>query len=115
MSTECIFCKIIAGSLTSNIVHEDNKILAFEDVNPQAPVHHLIVPKEHIPTINDLLTEHNELIGQLFQVAKTLAKKHHIAENGYRVVMNCNEKGGQAVYHIHLHLLGDRQMHWPPG
>ena len=115
MNTECIFCKIIEGKLASNVTYEDELVIAFEDVNPQAPVHQLIVPKEHIATINDLLADHNHLIGHMFQTAKKLAKDYHIDIDGYRVVMNCNEKGGQAVYHIHLHLLGDRQMHWPPG
>jgi histidine triad (HIT) family protein len=113
--TDCLFCKIVARSIPSNIVFEDDNVLAFEDINPKAPVHILIIPKLHIATINDISSEHDALIGQMYLAAKTIAKEKLIADDGYRVVMNCNKHGGQEVYHIHLHLLGGKQLTWPPG
>lgn len=110
-----LFLKIINREIPADIVYETEQILAFRDINPQAPVHILIIPKEHIRTMNDMDPEHTEMAGKLFLVAAELARKEGIAEEGYRVVMNCNRAGGQAVYHIHLHLLGGRQMGWPPG
>lgn len=110
-----LFLKIVSREIPADIVYETDEILAFRDINPQAPVHILIIPKEHIKTINDLETEHAGVAGKLFLVAAELAKREGIADEGYRVVMNCNSAGGQAVYHIHLHLLGGRQMGWPPG
>jgi histidine triad (HIT) family protein len=114
MSDE-LFLKIINREIPAKIVYETDDILAFRDVNPQAPIHVLIIPKEHIRTLNDLQSEHAEMAGKLFLVAAEIAKNEGIEEEGYRVVMNCNKAGGQAVYHIHLHLLGGRQMSWPPG
>jgi len=113
--TDDLFLKIINRQIPAEIVYETEDILAFRDINPQAPYHVLIIPKEHIPTINDVAQDHAELIGRMFLVAAELAEQEGIAEDGYRVVMNCNKAGGQAVYHIHLHLLGGRQMNWPPG
>ena len=110
-----LFLKIIERKIPADIVYETDDVLAFRDINPQAPVHILIIPKEPIRTINDLEPKHKEMIGELYLVAAELAKRENIAEEGYRVVMNCNKAGGQAVYHIHLHLLGGRQMGWPPG
>jgi histidine triad (HIT) family protein len=110
-----LFLKIINREIPADIIYETDEILAFRDVNPQAPVHVLIIPKEHIRTMNDLESEHAEMAGKLFLVAAEIARNEGIAEEGYRVVMNCNRAGGQAVYHIHLHLLGGRQMGWPPG
>ena len=110
-----LFLKIINREIPADIVHETDSILAFRDVNPQAPLHLLIIPKEQISTMNDLETHHAELVGEMFLAAAELAKKEGVAEDGYRVVMNCNRAGGQAVYHIHLHLLAGRQMGWPPG
>jgi histidine triad (HIT) family protein len=110
-----LFLKIINREIPADIVYETNEILAFRDINPQAPVHILIIPKEQIETINDLEAEHAEMVGKLFLVAAELAASEGIADEGYRVAMNCNQNGGQAVYHIHLHLLGGRQMSWPPG
>lgn len=112
---DCLFCKIAEHAIPSNIVYEDDLVLAFDDIAPQAPIHKLIIPKQHITTMNDLTTEHNLLLGHMLQVSRNLAAELEIAEDGYRVVMNCNSGGGQAVYHIHLHLLGGRQMQWPPG
>ncbi len=110
-----LFLKIINREIPADIVYENDEILAFRDVNPQAPYHILIIPKQPIRTINDLEPKHSELVGRLFLVAAELADLEGISEDGYRVVMNCNRAGGQAVYHIHLHLLGGRQMGWPPG
>lgn len=113
--SDCLFCKIVEQSIPSNIVFEDVNVLAFEDINPKAPVHILIIPKQHIPTINDIKPEHDALVGQLYLAANKIAKEKSIADDGYRVVMNCNRHGGQEVYHIHLHLLGGKQLTWPPG
>lgn len=112
---DCLFCKIANHELESQLVFEDDRVVAFHDIDPKAPTHILIIPKEHISTANDLTPEHNALVGHMFQVAKQLAKENDIDEEGYRLLMNCNEGGGQAVFHIHLHLLGGRQMQWPPG
>lgn len=110
-----LFLKIINREIPADIIYETEDVLAFRDINPQAPLHALIIPKEHIRTINDLDSSHAELVGKLFLAASEIARNEGIAEDGYRVVMNCNEAGGQAVYHIHLHILGGRQMGWPPG
>lgn len=112
---ECLFCKIVEGTLQSNIIYEDDTILAFDDIRPQAPYHKLIIPKKHIATMNDLTEQDSALIAHMILTAKQLAKKEEISEKGYRLLFNCNNQGGQEVYHIHLHLLGGRQMHWPPG
>jgi histidine triad (HIT) family protein len=111
----CIFCKIAEKNLPSKIVYEDEKSLAFEDINPQAPIHILIIPRKHIPTVLDISDDDRDLIGHLFQVANKVAKERGIADRGFRLVMNCNSEAGQTVYHLHLHLLGGRSMHWPPG
>jgi histidine triad (HIT) family protein len=104
---------MVAGEIKPDVVFEDDTILAFRDINPQAPVHILVIPKVHIATLNDL--EDTLLAGQLLQTAAKLAKQEGLFEEGYRTVFNCNRKGGQEVYHLHLHLLGGRQMTWPPG
>jgi len=101
--------------MPARIVYEDERCVAFEDINPQAPVHILIVPREHIPTLNDIKDEHKELIGHLSTVATKIAAEREIQDRGYRVVINCNPQGGQMVYHLHIHVLGGRQMTWPPG
>jgi len=111
--TDCLFCKMVAGVINPDIVFEDENVLAFRDINPQAPVHILIIPKRHIAILNDL--DDTLLAGQILQTAVKLAKQEGIAETGYRTVFNCNRHGGQDVYHLHLHLLGGRQMTWPPG
>lgn len=110
-----LFLKIINREIPADIVYETEDVLAFRDINPQAPTHVLIIPKEHIRTINDIDPDNAELVGKLFLAAAELAQREGISDDGYRVVMNCNHAGGQAVYHIHLHLLGGRQMEWPPG
>jgi len=108
----CLFCKIIKGEIKSNIKHEDETTLAFSDINPQAPVHILVVPKQHVSGLNDAS---DEMVAQCISAAKKIARDMQIAELGYRVVINCNGLGGQEVYHLHVHLLGGRQMKWPPG
>jgi len=112
---DCLFCRIINKTTPSRGVYEDERVYAFEDINPQAPVHILVVPKKHIPTILDASPDENNLIGHMFQVANTIARKRGIDKRGFRLVMNCNHESGQTVFHIHLHLLGGRPMHWPPG
>ena len=102
----CIFCKIVNGEIPAKVVYEDEKVMAFHDINPQAPVHILVIPKEHIPTVNDITEEQKELIGHIFTVIKQIAKEMGIAESGYRVLVNCNRDGGQEIYHLHFHLLG---------
>lgn len=111
----CIFCKIVQGIIPSDKVYEDDKVLAFKDINPGAPVHLLIIPKLHIGSVNELNEEHKELIGHIFIIAKKLAKELGVDESGYRIVNNCGEDGGQTVQHIHFHLLGGRSLNWPPG
>ena len=106
---DCIFCKIIKGEIPSNKVYEDDEILAFKDINPIAPVHILIIPKKHIESANDISKEDELLIGKIFTVIKKLAKEHNL-ENGYRIVNNCGEDGGQEVKHLHFHLLGGRKL-----
>jgi histidine triad (HIT) family protein len=114
MST--IFSKIINREIPADIVYETDNVLAFRDINPQAPVHILIIPKIEIPKVTDIKSsEHAELLGEMYDVANKLAKEEGIAEDGFRLVMNCGNNGGQEVYHLHMHLLGGRQMQWPPG
>jgi histidine triad (HIT) family protein len=110
-----IFAKIMRGEIPSNKVLETDHVYAFEDINPQAPIHILIIPKEEVATVNDFGEEHKDLIGEIFLAAQKIAKDKGIAEDGYRLVFNCNRHGGQEVYHVHLHLLGGRPMKWPPG
>jgi len=112
---DCIFCSIIAGDMEADVVYKDEQVVAFRDINPQAPVHLLIVPRKHIPHLTQLEQKDNELIGHIFQVANDLAAKESLAERGFRVVANCKDEGGQSVDHIHFHLLGGRQLDWPPG
>lgn len=115
MTVECLFCKMVSGQIKPNTVYEDNNVLAFKDINPQAPVHILVIPKRHIATLNDLDQESAELVSKLYLTAALIAKESAIAESGYRTVMNCNADAGQSVFHLHLHLLGGRIMRWPPG
>ncbi len=111
----CLFCKIASKEIKSNIVFENDKIVAFTDINPQAPVHILIVPREHIPGLNDIEDSHKLLLGEIQLVAKELARRNNLTEEGYRVVANCGPNAGQAVAHIHYHFLGGRVFGWPPG
>lgn len=112
---DCLFCKIAHKEIDSDILYQDDQVLAFNDINPQAPIHTLIIPRKHIATINDIEAQDKALIGHMVFVAKQLAEDLKIAEEGYRILYNVNAGAGQAVFHIHLHLLGGRAMHWPPG
>lgn len=111
----CLFCKMVEGEIPTDKVYEDDELLAFRDINPQAPTHILIIPKKHIATLNDASVEDQVLLGRIILKARELAAAEGLTEDGYRVTLNCNRHGGQSVYHIHLHLLGGRQMAWPPG
>lgn len=111
----CLFCEMIKGAIPVIPCYEDEEVFAFNDINPRAPTHQLIVPKRHIATINDLTPEDTALVGHMMLVAQRLAKEQGFAEQGFRTVMNCNSWGGQTVFHLHLHLLGGRAMAWPPG
>lgn len=115
MVADCLFCRIISQEIPSDIIYEDEKVLAFRDINPQAPVHVLVIPKKHIPTIADLEDRDGELMGYIHLVIRDLAEKEGIAEKGYRVVVNCRESAAQSVFHVHFHLLGGRSLGWPPG
>ncbi len=113
--SECMFCQIRDGELPAEVMYSDEQVVAFRDINPQAPLHALIVPRAHIPTLNDLGPEHRELVGHMHLVAAKIAADAGYAERGYRVLFNCNRGAGQSVYHIHLHVLGGRLFRWPPG
>ncbi len=115
MSSDCLFCKILAGEIPADIIYESDTAIAFRDINPQAPTHVLVIPRKHIATINDIDDEDGLLVGSLYAAAKEIAAGEGIADSGYRAVMNCNEGAGQSVFHIHLHVLGGRPMGWPPG
>ena len=112
---DCIFCRLAAKEIHSKVEYEDDEMLAFQDANPQAPTHLLIIPKKHIATMNDTDASDEALLGRMIGCAKRLAKSMSIADDGYRLVLNVNHGGGQEVFHIHLHVLGGRQMSWPPG
>lgn len=111
----CIFCQIASGEIPASVTYHDDDVVAFRDLHPQAPTHILIVPRKHIATVNDLQGEDATLVGKLFLAAKQIASEHGFADEGYRLVMNTNHDAGQSVFHIHLHLLAGRSMHWPPG
>jgi histidine triad (HIT) family protein len=115
MADDCLFCKMATGEIKPDTLYEDDDVLAFSDINPQAPLHFLVVPKQHITTLNDLEAEHAELVGKLYLAAKRVADEKGVARGGYRTVMNCNTDAGQTVWHIHLHVLGGRTLTWPPG
>lgn len=111
----CIFCKLASKQIPTTVVHETDDVFAFEDTNPQAPCHVLVIPKAHIATVNDIEPSQEALVGKLFTAAQEVVKKKGCREGGYRLVMNCGESAGQSVWHIHLHVLGGRSMSWPPG
>jgi histidine triad (HIT) family protein len=113
--TDCLFCKIVAREIPGSIVFEDDHVLAFNDINPQAPTHVLLVPKRHIASLNDLTPGDDQIVGELARRAAAIAKERGIADKGYRTVFNTNREAGQTVFHIHMHLLGGRSMQWPPG
>ena len=112
---DCLFCKIVAGEIDADKVFESDKVIGFRDINPQAPTHVLFIPREHVATVNELDEAHHGMIGELFAAARDVADREGHADDGYRLVMNCNRAAGQSVFHIHLHLLGGRRMGWPPG
>ena len=112
---ECIFCKVVSGEMPNEIIYKKDGVVAFHDISPKAPVHLLLIPEKHIATLNDLDESDHDLMGTLMLSAKEVAAQFGLSENGYRLVMNCNNDAGQSVYHIHCHLLGGRAMQWPPG
>ena len=114
MST-CLFCRIASGEIPATKVYEDDRLVAFDDINPQAPMHVLVVPREHIATLNDLDKGHDGLVGEMVRRGAAIAAARGYGQSGYRTVFNCNADAGQAVFHIHLHVLGGRRMGWPPG
>ena len=111
----CVFCRIAAGDIPADKVYEDEMVIGFRDLNPQAPTHVLLIPRKHIATLNELQADDEMIVGRMFGAAREIAENEGMADSGYRAVLNCNEAGGQAVFHIHVHLLGGRMMHWPPG
>jgi histidine triad (HIT) family protein len=113
--TDCIFCKIASGEMKTDRVYEDDRVVAFRDINPQAPHHLVIIPREHIVSTLDLTEQHRELIGHIHLVAAQLARELGIADEGFRLVLNTNPGAGQSVWHLHYHLLGGRRLSWPPG
>jgi histidine triad (HIT) family protein len=113
--TDCLFCKVRDNEIPADIVYENDDVLAFNDVNPHAPAHILIIPRKHISTINDLHDGDELIMGKLFSAAKIIAKQKGVSDDGFRLVVNCNEDAGQTVFHIHMHLLAGRTLTWPPG
>ncbi len=111
----CLFCRIVSGEIPAKKVHEDDDVVAFDDINPQAPMHVLVVPKQHVATLNDLGADHERLVGAMVRQAGGLAAARGDGARGYRTVFNCNADAGQTVFHIHLHVLGGRVLAWPPG
>jgi histidine triad (HIT) family protein len=112
---DCLFCRLIAGQIPATIVHQDDRLVAFKDITPQAPTHVLIVPRRHIGSLNELSADDDSLVGEMVRAAAAIAKENGHAERGYRMVFNCNADAGQTVFHLHLHVLGGRKMTWPPG
>jgi|SRR3954471_16206382 histidine triad (HIT) family protein len=113
--TDCLFCKILAGEIPAAIIYEDDRLIAFRDINPQAPLHALIVPKRHIASLNELIESDDALVGEMVRRAAAIAQQHGYADRGFRTVFNTNADAGQTVFHIHLHVLAGRTMTWPPG
>jgi histidine triad (HIT) family protein len=113
--TDCLFCRIARREIPATLVYEDERVAAFQDLNPQAPTHILVIPKRHIATLNDLSTEDDQLVGELVRRAGAIAAERGLSAGGYRTIFNTNRDAGQTVFHIHLHLLGGRAMTWPPG
>jgi len=114
-NADCLFCRIIARELPSSIVYEDDRVLAFNDINPQGPTHVLVIPKKHIATLNDLTADDDQIVGEVVRRAAAIARERGISDGGFRTVFNTNRGAGQTVFHIHLHVIGGRQLHWPPG
>ena len=115
MSGSCLFCRIVGREIPADLLYEDDTLVAFRDIAPQAPIHVLVVPRDHIPTANDLRDTHRSLLADLMLAAPKIARDQGLEEDGYRLVLNCQEGAGQSVFHLHLHILGGRPMNWPPG
>ena len=113
--SECLFCAIVTGEINANVVYRDDAIVAFKDIVPRAPVHILLIPRKHLVSVSDIADADHTLIGRIFAVAARLAREQGIADSGYRIVVNSGADAGQSVFHLHYHLLGGRQMGWPPG
>jgi histidine triad (HIT) family protein len=113
--TDCLFCRIVSGEINADVIYENDQVIAFRDINPQAPTHVLVIPRKHIATVNELEDVDRDIAGALHLAARDIAKQEGIAEDGFRTVMNCNSAAGQTVFHIHLHVLGGRELGWPPG
>ena len=113
--SDCLFCRIADGGIPASVVYQDERVVAFQDIHPQAPLHILVIPRRHISTLNDLTAADDDLTGELVRRAAAIAAERGYAESGYRLVFNCHGDGGQTVFHVHLHLMGGRQMTWPPG
>jgi histidine triad (HIT) family protein len=111
----CLFCRIMAGEIPGTFLHQDERLVVLQDINPQAPLHVLVIPRKHVATLNDLSQEDDGLMGEMLRRAATVAREHGVADSGYRAVFNCNSEAGQTVFHIHLHVLGGRSLAWPPG
>jgi len=112
---DCLFCKIVKREVPASIVYEDDRVLAFNDINPQAPTHILVIPKQHVATLNDLSPDHDAMVGELVRRAAAIAKDRGLSAGGFRTVFNTNREAGQTVFHVHLHLIGGRRLTWPPG
>jgi histidine triad (HIT) family protein len=112
---DCLFCRIVEGKIPAKLVHQDADVVAFEDIDPQAPMHLLVIPRKHVPTLNDLAPEDDALVGKLFRVAAKLARDRGVAESGWRAAVNVNRDANQLVFHVHVHILGGRAFSWPPG
>lgn len=112
---DCLFCRVVAGEIPATIVHQDERLVSFRDIRPQAPLHVLVVPRRHIGTLNDLTQGDDQLVGEMLRRAAAIAREHGVDERGYRTVFNCNADAGQTVFHIHLHVIGGRSLGWPPG
>jgi len=113
--SDCLFCKMVSGEIEPDKVYEDDDVLAFRDISPQAPLHILVIPREHITTLNDIEERHAAVLGKMYLAVKQIAAQEGVAGSGYRTLINCNRDGGQSVFHIHLHMLAGRSMQWPPG
>jgi histidine triad (HIT) family protein len=115
MRPDCLFCRIIAGEAPARVVHQDERLIAIEDIHPQAPMHVLVMPRRHIATLNDLTPEDDGLVGEMIRRGAAIAEERGVAASGYRAIFNCNRGAGQSVFHIHLHVVGGRRLSWPPG
>ncbi len=114
-SSDCLFCKIVSGDIPGDVVHRGERVLAFRDISPQAPTHILVIPTEHVSSLDGAEDRHGDLLGEILLTARDLARQEGLAESGYRAVLNTGDDGGQTVHHLHLHLLGGRALRWPPG